>query len=124
MNHHPLFQHIKDKTLDVLLSQELEDRLEAKYPPYTQLLIWHVVGRDERISSRDARTTASKLSDLLGQESVIGPNAGYFYRLKGEYRWDILLKIKDISGSLEPLRRLHSQLMSGGLRIEVTNPNT
>ena len=123
MSHHPLFQHIKDKTLDVLLSRELEDRLEAKYPPYTQLLIWHVVGKDERISSRDARVAASKLADLLGQESVIGPNAGYFYRLKGEYRWDILLKIKDVSSQLEPLRRLHTQLTSSGTRIEVTNPN-
>lgn len=124
MSHHPLFHHIKEKTLDALLSQELEDRMEANYPPYTQLLIWHVVGKDERVSSKDARVAASKLTDLLGQESVIGPNAGYFYRLKGEYRWDILLKIKDVSGNLESLRKLHTQLTSSGTRIEVTNPNT
>lgn len=124
MSHHPLFAHIKDKTLDVLLTSELDDRLEAMYPPYTQMLIWHVVGRDEKITSANARSAASKLGNLLGQESVIGPNAGYFHRLKGEYRWDILLKIKDISSLLEPLRRLHAQLVSEGSRIEVTNPNT
>jgi primosomal protein N' (replication factor Y) len=124
MSHHPLFAHIKEKTLDELLSIELDDRLEAMYPPYTQMLIWHVVGRDEKITSSNARYAASKLSQLLGQESVIGPNAGYFHRLKGEYRWDILLKIKDISSLLEPLRRLHAQLVSEGSRIEVTNPNT
>ena len=123
MTHHPFFGHLKENTISKLLLEELEDRKEANYPPYTQILWWHVVGKDQAKSAKDAQTTARRLTSILGAESVVGPNAGYFHRLKGEYRWDILLKMRNMPDFLEMLRMTFNDLASSGIRIEVTNPN-
>lgn len=123
MNHHPLFEAIREGNVAKLLDSELEDRRDTGYPPYTQLLWWHVLGKEEGKSGRDAQRTAQKLRSLLGSELVTGPNAGYFHRLKGGYRWDILIKMKDLGDGLKGLRDLFEDLSSQGTRIEVTNPN-
>jgi primosomal protein N' (replication factor Y) len=123
MSHHPFFKHLREKTLGKFLDTELDDRREAVYPPFTQILWWHVVGKDQLKSSRDAMLVAGKLRDHLGPDAVTGPNAGYFHRLKGEYRWDILLRMREIPTKLETLIHLYQNLCSNGIKIEVTNPN-
>lgn len=123
MSHHPLFEAIHEGNMAHLLDDELEGRRDTNYPPYSQLLWWHVLGKEEGKSGKDAQRTALKLRNLLGNESVTGPNAGYFHRLKGGYRWDILIKMKDLGDQLKNLRALFEDLTSQGVRIEVTNPN-
>ncbi len=123
MTHHPFFESIKENAIPKLLDEELEGRRETGYPPYTQILWWHVVGKEAEKSGRDALKVAARLKALLGDECVTGPNAGFFHRLKGGYRWDILIKLKDLRANLDILRTAHESLTSSGIKIEVTNPN-
>jgi len=76
------------------------------------------------LSKKSADTVFSELENIDGDFVLSGPNAGYFHRLKGEYRWDILLKSKELTLVLPALLDVVSKMKSIGVEIEVVNPNT
>lgn len=119
----PFIKALQNKDLGAFLNLELLDRSEAFYPPFSEILWWSVVSRDQMLAEAQAKGLFSRLEETLDQGTLSKPNAGYFHRLKGEYRWDILLKMKNLRGSLGALRQVFETERLKGARIEVVNPN-
>lgn len=71
-------------------SCELESRKMLKYPPFSKII--KLIYEDS--SPKNAENEAKKLSDLLRKEgfTILGPSPSYILRLKGRYRWQILIK--------------------------------
>jgi primosomal protein N' (replication factor Y) (superfamily II helicase) len=120
---HPLIKAIAKNQLDEYLYTELNARQEADYPPFTEMLIWQVSSKSETKAKKDAEYVASKLMHLLGEEYVTPPNKGYFHRLKGHFRWDIILKLKKINIVIDDLRSLFWAFRENGIGLEIVNPN-
>jgi len=120
---HPLIKALATDTLDEFLDGEIISRQEAKYPPYSKILFWHVTSKSEEKARQDAIEVSTKLMNILGEEGVSHPNKGYFHRLKGEFRWDIMTKTEDLDDHLGSLRRVFHEVREGGIRVEITNPN-
>jgi primosomal protein N' (replication factor Y) len=76
------------------LDRELAERREARYPPYTRLAALLFTGADEaeveRVATRAAEALAAP-AETLGVE-VLGPAPQALARLRGRYRWHLLLK--------------------------------
>jgi primosomal protein N' (replication factor Y) len=80
--------------------QEIDYRRELGYPPFMKLVRLEVRDRDYRSAETKARTYAAALEGWIRQEgyrstSLVGPTPPYFGRLRGEYRWQLLVKGPD-----------------------------
>lgn len=84
---------------------EMPKRSEHHYPPYWFLI--NVLIRSE--NENKAYLFARELRDALQKEpdpgiELIGPAPLPFYRLRGHYRWHVLLKTKDLAPAQACLR--------------------
>lgn len=82
-------------------TDEIEFRREAAYPPFVRLCVLRVEGRDRNRVMRAAgrlKTAADRLSragGAKGRATVVGPTPALVERLKGRYRWQLLVKGPD-----------------------------
>jgi primosomal protein N' (replication factor Y) len=80
--------------------QELKNRRQLGYPPYTHLARLEFRHRDPAQAERATRSMAAQVQAWIQQETrrateLIGPVPCYFARLAGVYRWQIVLRGPD-----------------------------
>ena len=85
--------------------QELENRRQLKYPPFYRLARLEFRHRQAGEAEAAARRMAERLQYWIAQEerratSLIGPVPCFFNRVKGEYRWQIVVRGPDPAGLL------------------------
>jgi len=111
--------------------QEMKKRSEHGYPPVLNLVNLLVRSRLEK----KAYLFARELRDALNQElqkkgagasglEIVGPAPLPFYRLRGHYRWHVLLKSKEITDAQTLLRgTLGGLKRSSGVAMQIdVNP--
>jgi len=88
---------------------EMPSRADYRYPPYVRLVNVMIRGRDERKAYQHAREIREFLHEKLqipkeaqapassGSSAIeiIGPAPLPFFKLRGHYRWHVMLKIPD-----------------------------
>ncbi|MEW6751941.1 MAG: primosomal protein N' [Candidatus Latescibacterota bacterium] len=73
--------------------RELGERQQAGFPPYARLILLRWQGMGEGEVEAAARQGAAVLGPLLhGGLSVLGPAPAPLARLRGQYRWQLLLR--------------------------------
>jgi primosomal protein N' (replication factor Y) len=101
---HAAIQSAAHHDYDAFYAVEIEQRRALAYPPFTRLL--RLVYRDT--DARAAEAQAGQLGRLLqsrlrqrGQSSdLIGPAPCFFERVRGEARWQIVVRTGDPGGLL------------------------
>jgi primosomal protein N' (replication factor Y) len=97
--------------------RELEARRELLYPPFARIALLRIDGPEERRTEAAAREIARILSTrdevVGGSVQVRGPAPAPLSRLRGRYRFQILLRAKD----RRPLRSTLFSLRSTSGRI-------
>jgi len=85
-----------DHDFEAFVHQELQTRRELNYPPFAHLALLRTEGRDEPATERAANDLAARLRERARAESarvsVLGPAPAPLSRLRGMYRFQILLK--------------------------------
>ncbi len=89
--------------------QEIEFRRELHYPPFSTLI--NIVSRDA--DARAAKTRLDVLLELLRSApmserrgvEIIGPQPAVLEKLRGEFRWHLLIRSEDRDVALGLLRR-------------------
>jgi primosomal protein N' (replication factor Y) len=91
---------------DSFYAREIKYRKELSYPPFTHLI--NVVIRSDR--ENQAQRVASRLSENLVKIKkrrtfrILGPSPAPFFKVKGQYRWQVALKGENIKELQEVLR--------------------
>lgn len=99
--HHHMLRHVKEHDYKAFYEEEIRLREAYVYPPYGNLLRVLVVGKDEiRTASsamkiRDAFCFYAQKRELLTEE-VYGPYPCMISKAEDKYRWQILLKDRQI----------------------------
>ncbi len=80
--------------------QELENRRKIGYPPFSQLVRLEYRHSNPAQAEKAAQEMAKKIQQWLADEGrkatrIIGPVPPFFARLKGKYRWQIILRGPD-----------------------------
>ncbi len=101
--------------------EELENRRQIGYPPFSQLVRLEFRHSKASQAEKAARDMAQRLHQWLANEGrkatqVIGPVPPFYARLKGYYRWQIILRGPD------PLSLLQGRQFRDW-RVEVNPPN-
>ena len=80
------------------VESELRSRLNAGYPPFMELINVTVTAPELADASRSAHRMHSVLeTDLAGENArILGPAPAPLSRLRGQYRWHILIKTPEI----------------------------
>ena len=105
--HHYAIQAASHHDYEGFYQQEIAFRREQGYPPFARLarLVYH--HRHEVQCAAEVQ----RLADLLRLEvrrqgladvSFIGPAPCFFHRLRGRYRWQIVLRASDPAALLRP----------------------
>ncbi|MFQ5793477.1 MAG: primosomal protein N' [Candidatus Bipolaricaulia bacterium] len=126
--HHPDYyaiRYAKDEDYEGFYREELGFRRAFRYPPFSHLVKLTVVGKNEP----EAQTRTEALQRLLDQGrddipdteevEILGPSRGLFYRLRGRYRWRVLLKGPDPHSLKKLVRRAVRNDPHSGAGIEV-----
>jgi primosomal protein N' (replication factor Y) len=101
--------------------QEIRHRRDLGYPPFSNLIRLEIRERDYKAAENKARTYAAALKGWIDQEGyrstrLVGPTPPYFARIRGEYRWQLLIKGPD------PLQLVRDHPPGAGWIVEVNPP--
>lgn len=77
--------------------QEIESRRELGYPPFVNLVRLEIRSRDSKLAENKAAGYAETLRGWIQNQGyyatrLVGPVPAYFSKIRGEFRWQILLK--------------------------------
>ena len=90
--HHPIIQQVIDGNYGQMLEQQLKDRKEYHYPPYTRLIRIVVNHSDMETVKKASQWIANVLIQSQNGQ-VLGPVFPSIARVRNRYRMQILVKI-------------------------------
>lgn len=86
---HPALRALVQQDADKFYRDELDARKQFRYPPYCTLLNLIVAGPDPDTGQE----LAARLAGALGEGTeVLGPSPAPLARVRGRYRWQVLVK--------------------------------
>ncbi|MCY0897700.1 MAG: primosomal protein N' [Firmicutes bacterium] len=100
--------------------EELRYRQETSYPPYTQLWLLLFRGIDESVVRDQAGEAKAVLETVRGAVDVLGPAPAPLVRVRGEYRYQLLIKVRPLSGVERELTATLKQLRGAFPNLSVT----
>ncbi|HJX01644.1 MAG TPA: primosomal protein N' [Candidatus Humimicrobiaceae bacterium] len=87
--------------------QELEDRKELGYPPFSNLVNIIISGKDENIVKKDIEELFDRIVEAAGNCcSILGPAPAPFHKINLFYRWHIIIKSKNMDFLNEALAKI------------------
>lgn len=107
-------REILGKSLKEFYNKELEERKKYFYPPFSQLIKLTFKHKNLEITKKEAYVLKEKLEKQLNNfltnnsqstVRVLGPVPAFISKIKGRYRWNILIKIK------RPETRIQNKLL-------------
>jgi primosomal protein N' (replication factor Y) len=96
---HPAIHFAAAHDVPAFLDRELRDRQEVGYPPYARLALVRVDAVEEELARQVTATIAAHArtcpEGLARRVDVLGPSAAPIARLRGRYRFRVLLRAKE-----------------------------
>ena len=96
---HYVFQTVKEHDYQEFFERELEARREMGYPPFTRLALVRLSGASQETVAQQAeklakmlRRTVRRDPEMASRLRVLGPAPAGLAKLKGRFRWQILIK--------------------------------
>jgi primosomal protein N' (replication factor Y) len=98
--------------------EELAQRRRLNYPPFTRLARLLILDRDARRAQAAATDLAASLREALKSaglpaSDLIGPTPAFLARLRGQYRWQVVLR------HANPPAFLRGVKLPAGCRVEI-----
>ena len=89
-----ILQKIIQNDYKGLFEEEIQERQDFNYPPFSRLIKLTVRHPDKAISQQAADRLAAELTDALGSSRVLGPEQPLVERIRNLFLFDILIKIE------------------------------
>ncbi|GAB3689694.1 primosomal protein N' [Spirosoma flavus] len=117
----PILQKIITNDYKGLYEEEIQERQDFNYPPFSRLIKLTVRHADKITSSKAAQRLADELTDALGSSRVLGPEEPLVERIRNQFLFDILIKIERDKMNVKAVKsyiqeRINDILTDKGLR--------
>jgi len=122
---HPSIKFAVEQDSVGFLNEELLLREELGYPPFSRLVNFRFQGGVESETAdlaKSAGNTARRLICKLpiGSITILGPSPSPVYRIKNQYRWQMLLKSSNVNTLHRFSKRLINILSRSSGRVKVS----
>lgn len=107
---HPLFRYVTENNVTGFLEDQLRDREEHLYPPYTRLIEITLKHTDKKIVQFAADLYVHQLKTSLKGIKVMGPGEPMVSKIRNEYLMIALLKIRRDQGKLNEIKSALQQI--------------
>ena len=100
---HYSIRHVVQHDFKGFTEEETQYRRELDYPPFSHIILIEFKGGNEKEVARHAERFAQLLHASDSHLVILGPTPAVLSKLKGQYRWHIVmkdLKSKDVSGKV------------------------
>lgn len=97
---------VKDNNYLDLYNYEMYIRRMLKYPPYFYLTSIKIASKDYKEASTEATNTSNYLKRVLKNVIILGPTTASMFKINNIYRFQIVLKYKDINYIKDALKHL------------------
>lgn len=116
-----ILQKIIDNDYKGLYDEEIQERQNFNYPPFSRLIKLTVRHPEQHISKQAAERLAAELTDTLGSSRVLGPEQPLVERIRNQFLYDILIKIERGPVNMKAVKefirdRINDILTDKGLR--------
>jgi primosomal protein N' (replication factor Y) len=89
---HYALAHVLDHNFKTFYLEELEQRRELDYPPFSRLVLIEAKGKDEERVRGAAERFANVLTKNTGIFKLLGPAPAVLSKIKNQHRWHVILK--------------------------------
>ena len=89
-----ILQKIIQNDYKGLYEEEIQERQNFNYPPFSRLIKLTVRHADKAMSQQAANRLAAELTDALGSSRVLGPEQPLVERIRNLFLFNILIKIE------------------------------
>jgi len=90
--------------------EEIEHRRALTYPPFSRMIALHITGRDTATAARSATATGRRAREIIKNKNVaidvLGPAESPLSKIRGAYRWQVILKSADVGALHEVTHEL------------------
>ncbi|MBI3671233.1 primosomal protein N', partial [Candidatus Azambacteria bacterium] len=92
----PIFEIIKNMDYEKFYKNEIQSRETFGYPPFSSLIKLIYKNKDRKIAELEADRLTSKIEKLnLKNIRILGPAPAYIPKVKNNYIWQVIVKIKN-----------------------------
>jgi primosomal protein N' (replication factor Y) len=115
---HYSINHVKNHDYKSFYNEEMKIRKILKYPPYSNICLIKIKGKD----SNKVFVEANKITDHLKNKTtvtVLGPVNAAMFKMNNIYQVNIILKYKYTKPLLEPLIFIKNKYNRGNIKVDI-----
>ena len=117
---HPAITAVRTHDYTAFVTQELEYRRQADYPPFSRMVVLRMDARDEGQLKHDAAVVAECVREAVGSAvRVLGPAEAPVSRVRGRARYQIWLSSKDRAALAAAARAATAAKRANDVRLAV-----
>jgi primosomal protein N' (replication factor Y) len=112
--HHYSIRAARDQDYARFIRRELELRREFQYPPFSRLAMVRIEGEHPRALASVGDAVAKSLAREASPEElrVLGPSPAPIERIKQRYRWQVMVKARELKVMRTALARMRAEIGS------------
>ena len=101
-------------------NEEMKIRKALDYPPYYYICSIKIISKDYNLASKNSYDILKYLKQNIKQEIILGPSVCNVFKLNNNYRFQIIIKYKDVNNILPFLTRLEQHYFNKkDIKIEI-----
>jgi len=121
---HYALAHAGTGAMEEFYTTELAFRKETGYPPFVHLAALHLTGTTAPAVEQESKVLAGQIRTLRrdtgGQVEILGPSPAPLMKLRGRFRWQLLLKAPERSALHRLLTRIRrAYTPPSGIRFQI-----
>lgn len=122
----PVFDFIKKNDYKSFFEEEIKFRKKLQYPPFVNIVSIKVISKDYHKSLNSSKLIVERLHKSLDKKHIIlGPTTHALFKLKNEFRFQIIIKYKNSETLLNVLKKVDQEFTSKDIRLDIDiNPNS
>ena len=91
-----------------------------KYPPYYYVCLIKIISKDYNLASKSSYDVVNYLKQNIKNEIILGPSVCNVFKLNNNYRFQIIIKYKDVNNILEYLTNIeHHYFNKKDIKVEI-----
>lgn len=101
-------------------NEEMKIRKALDYPPYYYICSIKIISKDYNLASKNSYDILKYLKQNIKQEIILGPSVCNVFKLNNNYRFQIIIKYKDVNNILPFLTKLEQHYFNKkDIKIEI-----